>query len=75
MVYYNTFEDASAAPPAELAAKLAPGSHPCFYGDATILSASATGCNNMVHVLTQLPYALIAGIISTLLYLVLGFYW
>lgn len=51
------------------------GSHACFYGDATILSASATGCNNMAHVLTQLPYALIAGIISTLLYLVLGFYW
>lgn len=51
------------------------GSHACFYGDATILSASATGCNNMAHVLTQLPYALIAGIISTLLYLGLGFYW
>ena len=36
------------------------GSHACFYGDASVLSASASGCNNMAHVLTQLPYALIA---------------
>ena len=48
------------------------GSHACFYGDATILSASATGCNNMAHVLTQLPYALISGVISTIIFLLLG---
>lgn len=48
------------------------GSHACFYGDATILSASATGCNNMAHVLTQLPYALISGAISTIIFLLLG---
>ena len=48
------------------------GSHACFYGDATILSASATGCNNMAHVTTQLPYALLAGMISVLVYLLLG---
>ncbi|MEM9259667.1 MAG: Na+/H+ antiporter NhaC family protein [Bacteroidota bacterium] len=50
------------------------GSHACFYGDATVLSASATGCNNMAHVLTQLPYTLLAGGVSALVYLVLG-YW
>ncbi|GAA4820027.1 Na+/H+ antiporter NhaC family protein [Algivirga pacifica] len=49
------------------------GSHACFYGDATILSSSASGCNNMAHVLTQLPYALIAGVVSVGLYLALGF--
>ena len=48
------------------------GSHACFYGDATILSASATGCNNMAHALSQLPYALIAGGLSLLTYIVLG---
>ncbi|QLE00718.1 sodium:proton antiporter [Galbibacter sp. BG1] len=49
------------------------GSHACFYGDATVLSASATGCNNMAHVTTQLPYTMIAGLITCLIYLVLGF--
>ena len=49
------------------------GSHACFYGDATVLSASATGCNNMAHVTTQLPYALLAGGISVVVYLGLGF--
>lgn len=49
------------------------GSHACFYGDASVLSASAAGCNNMAHVLTQLPYALLAAAVSTGVYLVLGF--
>ena len=49
------------------------GSHACFYGDASVLSASAAGCNNMAHVLTQLPYALLAASVSTCIYLVLGF--
>ncbi|MEM9936482.1 MAG: Na+/H+ antiporter NhaC family protein [Bacteroidota bacterium] len=49
------------------------GSHACFYGDATVLSASATDCDNMSHVLTQLPYALIAGGVATVIYVVLGY--
>jgi len=49
------------------------GSHACFYGDATVLSASASGCNNMAHVMTQLPYALLAGVFSVFIYLGLGF--
>lgn len=48
------------------------GSHACFYGDATVLSASATGCNNMAHALTQLPYALLSAGIALVIYLVLG---
>jgi len=49
------------------------GSHACFYGDATVLSSSATGCNNMAHVLTQLPYTLLAGLVSVFIYLILGY--
>lgn len=40
------------------------GSHACFYGDSTVLSATATGCEPMDHALTQLPYILIAAGIS-----------
>lgn len=49
------------------------GSHACFYGDATVLSASATGCNNMAHALSQLPYALLAALLSTIGFVLLGF--
>lgn len=48
------------------------GSHACFYGDATVLSASATGCNNMAHVLTQLPYTLISGAVTAVIYVLMG---
>lgn len=40
------------------------GSHACFYSDATVLSAQGSGCGVMEHALTQIPYALIAAIIS-----------
>jgi tetracycline resistance efflux pump len=49
------------------------GSHACFYGDATVLSASASGCNILAHAVTQLPYALLAAAASTIGFLVLGF--
>jgi len=49
------------------------GSHACFYSDATVLTAQATGCTPIQHALTQIPYALIAAFISVLGYLVLGF--
>jgi Na+/H+ antiporter NhaC len=51
------------------------GSHACFYSDATVLTAQATGCTPMQHALTQIPYALIAAFISVLGYLVLGYVW
>jgi Na+/H+ antiporter NhaC len=50
------------------------GSHACFYSDATVLTAQATGCTPMQHALTQLPYALIAAGVAALGYLVMG-YW
>lgn len=41
------------------------GSHACFYGDSTVLSAQATGCSPMAHATTQLPYAAAAAVVST----------
>jgi Na+/H+ antiporter NhaC len=49
------------------------GSHACFYSDATVLTAQATGTTPMQHALTQIPYALIAAGISVAGYLVLGY--
>lgn len=49
------------------------GSHACFYGDTTVLSSSSSGCNNMSHIATQLPYTLIAAGIAAIIYLILGF--
>ncbi len=49
------------------------GSHACFYGDSTVLSASASGCNNMAHAITQLPYVLLSGLVSLIGFLILGY--
>jgi Na+/H+ antiporter NhaC len=49
------------------------GSHACFYSDATVLTAQATGCTAMQHALTQIPYALIAAAIAIVGYLILGY--
>ncbi|MFK8041448.1 Na+/H+ antiporter NhaC family protein [Congregibacter sp.] len=49
------------------------GSHACFYSDATVLTAQATGCTPMQHALTQLPFALIAAGIAAFGYLVMGY--
>ena len=48
------------------------GSHACFYSDATVLTAQATGCTPLQHALTQLPYALIAATIAIAGYLIVG---
>jgi Na+/H+ antiporter NhaC len=45
------------------------GSHACFYSDATVLTAQATGCTPLQHALTQIPYALIAAVITVIGYL------
>jgi Na+/H+ antiporter NhaC len=50
------------------------GSHACFYSDATVLTAQASGCTPMQHALTQIPYALIGALITIAGYLVLA-YW
>lgn len=48
------------------------GSHACFYGDSTVLSAKACGISPMNHALTQLPYTLIAAAISVVFFLLLA---
>lgn len=49
------------------------GSHACFYSDATVLTAQASGCTPFQHAFTQLPYAALAGCIAAAGYLVLGY--
>jgi len=49
------------------------GSHACFYGVSTLLSAQGSECTTMQHALTQLPYALLAGVISIIMLVVAGF--
>lgn len=40
------------------------GSHACFYGDSTVLSATASEVEPMDHAITQLPYILISAAIA-----------
>lgn len=49
------------------------GAHACFYSDATVLSSSAAGIENMDHALTQIPYALIGAGLAIIGYLIAGF--
>jgi Na+/H+ antiporter NhaC len=49
------------------------GSHICFYSDATILSSSASGCDNFQHALTQMPYGFIAAVLASISFLIAGF--
>lgn len=48
------------------------GDHCSPISDTTVLSATGAGANHIDHVLTQLPYALIAAGVSTLGYLLMG---
>ena len=50
------------------------GSHACFYSDATVLTAQASGCTPFQHAVTQIPYALIAAAISVAGYLALAYF-
>jgi Na+/H+ antiporter NhaC len=50
------------------------GSHACFYSDATVLTAQASGCTPFQHAVTQIPYALIAAIISVAGYLAIAYF-
>jgi len=49
------------------------GSHACFYSDATVLTAQASGCTPMQHALTQFPYALLAAAISIIGFVALAY--
>lgn len=49
------------------------GDHCSPIADTTILSSTGAQCKHMNHVMTQIPYAALAGLGSLLLYLVAGF--
>lgn len=49
------------------------GDHCSPISDTSIISSMASASDHIDHVKTQLPYALIGGIITTILYLILGF--
>ncbi|RUO76320.1 Na+/H+ antiporter NhaC family protein [Pseudidiomarina taiwanensis] len=50
------------------------GDHCSPISDTTAVSALASGCDLLEHVRTQLPYALVAGVGSIILYLLAGFF-
>jgi Na+/H+ antiporter NhaC len=49
------------------------GSHACFYSDATVLTAQASGCTPFQHAITQIPYALIAAAVTVAGYLAIAY--
>ncbi|XLS28611.1 Na+/H+ antiporter NhaC family protein [Flavobacteriaceae bacterium M23B6Z8] len=49
------------------------GDHCSPISDTSIISSMASASDHIDHVNTQLPYALIGGILATILYLLLGF--
>ena len=48
------------------------GDHCSPISDTTAVSAIASGCDLLEHVRTQLPYALVGGVVAFLLYLAVG---
>ena len=67
----NTGADVTLAVAAVLSAGVF-GSHICFYSDATVITSSATGCNNFDHATTQLPYGLMAAAASAVCFFIAG---
>ena len=49
------------------------GSHVCFYSDCTVITSSATGCDNFAHAKTQATYGVLAAVVSAILYVIAGF--
>ena len=50
------------------------GDHCSPISDTSIISSMASASDHIDHVKTQLPYALFGGILTTLLYLIIGFF-
>ncbi len=48
------------------------GDHVSPISDTTIISSMASGCDHISHVRTQIPYALIAAGLASVLYLIVG---
>ena len=49
------------------------GDHCSPISDTSIISSMASASDHIDHVKTQMPYALVGGVITTLMYLVIGF--
>jgi Na+/H+ antiporter NhaC len=49
------------------------GDHCSPISDTSIISSMASASDHIDHVRTQLPYALVGGVITTIIYLILGF--
>ena len=49
------------------------GDHCSPISDTTILSSTGAQCKHINHVMTQIPYAMLAGIMSLILYLIFGY--
>jgi Na+/H+ antiporter NhaC len=49
------------------------GDHCSPISDTSIISSMASASDHIDHVKTQLPYALVGGIVTTILYLIMGF--
>ena len=50
------------------------GDHSSPISDTSIISSMASASDHIDHVKTQMPYALIGGVITTILYLIIGFF-
>lgn len=50
------------------------GDHCSPISDTTIISAMASGCEVSEHVSTQLPYALLSGVVASILFIIFGLY-
>ncbi|GAA5194544.1 Na+/H+ antiporter NhaC family protein [Ferrimonas gelatinilytica] len=48
------------------------GSQACFYSDSTVLAAQGSGCDLISHAVTQLPYALIAAVLTFIGFVLIG---
>lgn len=49
------------------------GDHCSPLSDTTILSSTGAACDHLDHVKTQLPYALICGLLAWFFYFIVGF--
>lgn len=48
------------------------GSHACFYTNATLLSSTSAGIDNIEHAMSQLPYVIIAAVVSIIGFIICG---
>ena len=51
------------------------GDHASPISDTTVVASIASGCDHFEHVKTQLPYALVGGILTLVIYTLIGLSW